>query len=606
MNDNSKVKKIVNYLMVIYAVFFLLLVFLPKVINPIGEDKEITTAKADGFTIESYLVILEVSENNIVEVTEKITIDFFKSGKHGIYKFTPEWLEYTPYTKQKTKRKSVLSDYRAVNEEFQVDFVKRKPRLRIGSPSITLPVGPHDYEIKYTYDMGSDPFKGFDAFIFHAFGDYWGTRINNPSLEIHLPKDFNIDNVSFWGDKYRQKNLNSYVEYYKEGNVLYVKLNDDFSLDRSLTVDIVLPAGYFTKGSYNYGFVSLSACLSVILVGIYSYISWRKYGKDHPKVSQTIEFTAPEDYDCAEIGYISKSQSGNKLTIGLIVQLAAKGLIKINESEDKKKRTIINLLPKESDISKKDKIEEKNSEEFEVPVLTEQERATRELKFKRLTKTESLVYKQLFKNGDIVDLSEDKNFYEVYRKVDSQLKTSLKNKIHDKKATNHQYILITLFMLSIVLVPFAWFVAEDLDPKIDFLYLVALITLPLILFFIFIMRRKTIYGEEISARVEGFKDYINLAEKERIETLVEENPNHFYDILPYAYVLGLTNKWISRFKDIPVENLEMGNFDYTSIDSFDTLAYSVYSPPSSSSSSCGGGCSSCGGGCSSCGGGGSW
>ena len=122
------------------------------------------------------------------------------------------------------------------------------------------------------------------------------------------------------------------------------------------------------------------------------------------------------------------------------------------------------------------------------------------------------------------------------------------------------------------------------------------------------MKRKNSYGEQIKSKINGFKNYIELAEKNQIEMLVEQNPNYFYDILPYAYVLDVSKKWVEKFENIPVPTNDMGNFDYYNIDSLDHLSDSVYIPTSSSSGSsgCGGGCSSCGGGCSSCGGGGSW
>ena len=126
------------------------------------------------------------------------------------------------------------------------------------------------------------------------------------------------------------------------------------------------------------------------------------------------------------------------------------------------------------------------------------------------------------------------------------------------------------------------------------------------------MKRKNSYGEQIKSKIDGFKNYIELAEKDQLEMLVEQNPKYFYDILPYAYVLGVSKKWVEKFENIPIPSNDMGSFDYYNIDSLDLLSDSVYFPPSSSSSSssgssgCGGGCSSCGGGCSSCGGGGSW
>ena len=111
------------------------------------------------------------------------------------------------------------------------------------------------------------------------------------------------------------------------------------------------------------------------------------------------------------------------------------------------------------------------------------------------------------------------------------------------------------------------------------------------------------------ARVKGFRHFLLVAEKDRLEALVSKNPNYFYDILPYTYALNISRKWIKKFENIPMPEVEMGTFDYSSDSSFYSLYDSVYVPASSSSggcSSCGGGCSSCGGGCSSCGGGGSW
>ena len=43
------------------------------------------------------------------------------------------------------------------------------------------------------------------------------------------------------------------------------------------------------------------------------------------------------------------------------------------------------------------------------------------------------------------------------------------------------------------------------------------------------------------------------AEKERLEALVYENPSYFYNILPFAYVLGVSDKWIKNFEGIAME-----------------------------------------------------
>ena len=41
-------------------------------------------------------------------------------------------------------------------------------------------------------------------------------------------------------------------------------------------------------------------------------------------------------------------------------------------------------------------------------------------------------------------------------------------------------------------------------------------------------------------------------EKHRLEQLVEQMPDYFYKILPYTYVLGISNVWIKKFEHIAI------------------------------------------------------
>ena len=131
------------------------------------------------------------------------------------------------------------------------------------------------------------------------------------------------------------------------------------------------------------------------------------------------------------------------------------------------------------------------------------------------------------------------------------------------------------------------------------------------------MGRKTEYGELITARVKGFRHFLATAEKSKLEALVAENPSYFYNILPYTYAMNISKKWIKKFENIPMPEMDMGSFNYSSDFSYFSMYNDVHYPApvttgggshsgSSGCSSCGGGCSSCGGGCSSCGGGSSW
>ena len=129
------------------------------------------------------------------------------------------------------------------------------------------------------------------------------------------------------------------------------------------------------------------------------------------------------------------------------------------------------------------------------------------------------------------------------------------------------------------------------------------------------MPKRTPYGNEILGKIRGFKNFLETAEKDKLEAMVNSNPTYFYDILPFTYVLGVSDKWIKKFETI---NMQAPSW-YDGHDAFSVVAFGTFIGStmtsaqsvmaSSSSSSSSGGSSSGGGssgGGSGGGGGGSW
>ena len=129
--------------------------------------------------------------------------------------------------------------------------------------------------------------------------------------------------------------------------------------------------------------------------------------------------------------------------------------------------------------------------------------------------------------------------------------------------------------------------------------------------------KRTPYGNEILGKLRGFKNFLETAEKDKLETMVMQNPTYFYDILPYTYVLGVSDKWIKKFESISLQAPSWyegtDTFDIVSFGSFINSAMSsaesaMSSNPSSESGGSSGGSSGGGssGGGSGGGGGSSW
>ena len=58
---------------------------------------------------------------------------------------------------------------------------------------------------------------------------------------------------------------------------------------------------------------------------------------------------------------------------------------------------------------------------------------------------------------------------------------------------------------------------------------------------------------KILGDILGFKDFIKVTEEDKIKFMLEQNPELYYDILPYAQVLDVTDEWEDKFKNITLQ-----------------------------------------------------
>lgn len=92
--------------------------------------------------------------------------------------------------------------------------------------------------------------------------------------------------------------------------------------------------------------------------------------------------------------------------------------------------------------------------------------------------------------------------------------------------------------------------------------------------FTIMMEQRTKENRELIGKILGLKNFIREAELDRINMLVEENPHYFYNVLPYAFVMGLTDKWAKNFERINIETPEWYSEYEGGISSFDAWSFS--------------------------------
>lgn len=481
---------------IILLIWIILLISIPFFINKNIENSDPSYISSD-LDIVEYNVVLSVDKTNKVDVTENITVNMNNNSK-GISRTIPLW------QKDNFTKKIRITNFRAIGEKFEVS----NNSIKIGSDKTNVS-SLHTYTIKYRYNMGKDYNKDYDNFIFKLFDNYDNTKIDKMNVTINMPKEFD-DSIIFYKQKEEVK-----VPYEIKDNSIFISY--DGKLDDSLTIKLTLPNNYFIGCTSNYGFYCLIICILVTIISIVSIISWKKYGKNFDKRSRTIEFYPPDALDAAEIGYIYGEKNIKKLTVALIIELASKGYITID-----------------GNIIKKKKINDLN-----------------------MSINEQIVYLELFKSSDTI-VSDDPNFSSVFEKIRTSLNKTIDKRINDNSSKKTMNKIFVLLFCSIVIYLIAVLYIKDLSPNYVFLYYIAFISIFITGFFSIFMNRHTSYGEIIMAKVKGFRDYLMTAEKNNLECVVEENANYFYDILPYAYVLNVSNKWIKEF-NVPVYNIVIDN-----------------------------------------------
>ena len=139
-----------------------------------------------------------------------------------------------------------------------------------------------------------------------------------------------------------------------------------------------------------------------------------------------------------------------------------------------------------------------------------------------------------------------------------------------------------------------------------------------------LLKAPTLAGRELLDKIEGFKQYIDIAERHELDFKHPEgrSPELFEEYLPYALALGVEQQWGESFADVLAQaqsasggyspgwyhgthwnNSNIGNFTSSLGSSFTNAIAASSSAPGSSSGSGGGGSSGGGGGG---GGGGGW
>lgn len=560
----------------------------------------VTTINAQEERILNYEVVMEVMKNRSIKVKEELTVKVTgQKIKRGITRSLPRSRRM-----QQGGEKPIRYNITKVLRDGKPESYFTKTQygnevMYIGQREVILRPGEYHYTIEYQVPNQVEQLEEIDEIYWNAIGQDVQFPIDQASCLVRLPVGANHLQKACYTGSYGSTEKKCTVKEFNKGNEVFFQTTGVLQPREGMTVGVGFEKGIVQGPSFieRYGSALLLSLVSLGLLG-YFVTTWNKYGIDPPKPTPYPLFASPQGYSPSSLSYIAKeSYQKNKLTAS-IINLAVQGYLRIDEREgggfiSKKKIYTLSLLNRDfSELYEEDRalmsrlfagtdtvvidgayessikgayeahqnnilaqhksfVEEGNNREFlAIPIIVSFIAVIAAVFMMNRNGTEMDAFGLILLSGVFVILPIIILFSIFYSK--NGIPAGVKN----------------------VIIPFLFFIIfsggmpmfmglSELKGMIFGLFNGASINavalglfIPLALIAIivygYLIKRPTEEKLKLQSEIEGFKMYLEMAEKDRMNLLnpPDRTPEHFEAMLPFAFALGVEHKWSSIFKTI--------------------------------------------------------
>ncbi len=528
--------------------------------------------------ITSFHADIDVQREGGMRVKETI-VTYFHTQKHGIYRDIP-----VKYRNSVNQHISIGLEVLGVTDEngqsYQYEVLRDGAyrRIKIGDPDAYVS-GQKTYVIEYIASRGLRYFDDHDELYWNITGNEWEVGIPEATATVRLPFEAEgvVKTVCYTGSTgSTAQDCTSRVE----GNEIHFTANDFLTVAVSWPKGFVTEPSGWTKASWilsdNFGFLFP---LVALVVG---YALWSSRGRDPKGRGVVRQYDAPDKLSPAEMGYLVHQSFRHDHVSAEIVSLAEAGFLKITE------------IKKDGWLT--------DSFDYELHLVKDAVSA----KPHQHVLLDALFAHAIDKKIKISDLPKD--FYKEVEKIKAAVWKSVQDRQYFVGKPGH--VAGAWIAAAIGAGILLFIVAAVSGMRLDLL-VGGIIAEAILLIFAVLMPKRTQAGVAAYQHALGFKQYIAAAETERVKW--QEKQNLFFEVLPFAMVFGLADKWAKAFEGklqqppewysgSKAQAFSAAHFS-RSMSGFSAATMSHAMPPSSSSSGFSGGSSGGGGGG---GGGGSW
>ncbi|MGD9478206.1 DUF2207 domain-containing protein [Shinella sp. G-2] len=627
-------------------------------------------ARAEEY-FDRYHSDIAVAKNGTLTVTEAIRV--YAEGnqiRRGVYRDFPLTFKDAEGREKEVGFKVLSVERDGRPEPYRTETIRGGIRIYFGSSDVLLDPGFHQYRLSYETTRQIRFFDTHDELFWNVTGTQWAFPIYRASATVTLPPGVEAQELTYFTGAYGVTDRNARAE--NRGNTAFFETTRELGPQEGLTIGVKMPAGsidkptaaeeraLFFKDNRN---LILALGGLVLVVGYYLW-AWLSVGRDPPRGVVVPRWDAPEGMSPALVNYIDEKGFGGQGWTAIsasFLNLAVKGLVELNDL-----KTSITAT--------------RTNKPVDTPLPTGEATLLAALP---TTGSLFVIQKSNGKRvqklgGDFRDAMEKEhrrkyylaNWPQVFGGIVLSL-ACLAALVFLGSLPEEGIVLVILPVFASVFVAIFSLVlgqnfrrAKSLGARIAAVVIIAFVGfvfltvfggigitlfatgaaaghLPLFaaiggivvanLVFFFLMGAPTPLGRKMMDGIEGLRQYLTLAEKDRMNMAgaPEMSPRHFETLLPYAVALGVEKPWSQTFDRWLLtaaaagaaaayqpgwyhgDSFSSGNFS-DRVGGFagsmaDTMTSSLPDPPKSSSSgfssSGGGGFSGGGGGG---GGGGGW
>ncbi len=540
---------------------------------------------ADVYCYDNINVDININQDSSFNITEQQTYNL--QGSFGYF-----------YRDIELKKIDHISDVEVFDsdgnklnkEDYKISHEPNKLSIRWDFPRQDFNGELKSWTIKYKVYGGLGFYKTWDELYWNGIFADRTVEVKRADISVFLPKEINKQEIGarlFIGKPGDNRESGNYQV--ADGKTIKF-WGDNVQPGEYLTIVVGWPKGLVDKPIFYrnqiINIIILLASIAIpIIVFIRCYIVWQNKGRD-PKIKKAIiaQYNPPKDIPVALLGVLMKQNADIKDVVATIVDLAIRGYLRIKEQERKwmwNKEYIFEKIKSSGDLL----IFERNI--MESIFGNEDIISSKDLKnkfYKKLPGINKEIHKEMTKSGFFGG-----NIQEIRKKYGLKYGIGLA-------------IFIFFWIASIFLTGFLSL--EFLIPYIVIFGGGVFASCVAGIIFAYFMPSLTAQGIEMKWQALGFREYLRVAEKFRIEA---ETLETFSKFLPYAMVLGVEKQWLNRFSDFNYREQDwyapamisggrggrnyngFGDFSSSFSSFFSSISQTFSSPPSGSGAGGGGG-----------------